>query len=242
MQFGIQREKRVMGMVRKRTIGALFFLLVAVLSNHTPGSAAGSAVQASVEDALIAKAYGQMKREEFVPAIRTLVSALKLDQDSLTARRYLAYALLRAGEPENALTQLILITRLAIPNAFDWYTFGEVYLAAGSYKQAEEAFKDALVKNPHMDGARGGLIKTFAQTGQYDKAMQLISQGYSQSRFSESKDYYRRLLAYVNEQRRSPQTSAVIAQASGTSSVVVTRKFEPKPLYFDPRLLEEMGK
>lgn len=233
-----------MSRVRKRTVGALSFLLVAMLSNHLPMSAAGSAVQASVEDALIAKAYGQMKREEFVPAIRTLVSALKLDQDSLTARRYLAYALLRAGEPENALTQLILITRLAIPNAFDWYTFGEVYLAAGSYKQAEEAFKDALEKNPHMDGARGGLIKTFAQTGQYDKAMELIRQGYSQSRFPESKDYYRRLMSYVYELRRSPQASAVIVAASGASGAAQTAvrpKFDNRPLYFDPRLLENMG-
>ena len=81
-----------------------------------------------------------------------------------------------AGAPEDALEQLILLTRLSPPGAVDWCTFGEVYLIAGSYGQAEEAFADALKLKPELFWASCGIIRAKAMQRDFKAAYRSLAE------------------------------------------------------------------
>lgn len=122
------------------------------------------------------KGYEQLKKSDFKGAITTFREAVKQNANDPLARRCLAYALLCSGAPEDALTQLILLTRLSPPGAADWCTFGEVYLIAGSYGQAEDAFNEALKINDSLFWARCGIIRARAMQRDFKTAYQLIAE------------------------------------------------------------------
>ncbi len=125
---------------------------------------------------VLKKGYEQLKKSDFKGAITTFREAVKQNANDPLARRCLAYALLCSGAPEDALTQLILLTRLSPPGAADWCTFGEVYLIAGSYGQAEDAFNDALKLNEGLFWARCGIIRAKAMQRNFKDAYQLIAE------------------------------------------------------------------
>jgi len=125
---------------------------------------------------ILKKGYEQLKKQDYKGAITTFREAVKQNNNDPLARRCLAYALLCSGAAEDALNQLIMLTRLAPPGAADWCTFGEVYLIAGSYDQAETAFRDALKINENLFWAHCGIIRAKAMQRDFRSAYQLIAE------------------------------------------------------------------
>lgn len=106
---------------------------------------------------LLRKAYMLMLQGHFQEAIRAQVLAVRSDRDSVLARRYLGYSLLKTGSPKEALEQLHLVVIMTAPTAFDCCAFGEACLETGHLHLAQAWFKNALRIEPDMVWAQVGL-------------------------------------------------------------------------------------
>ena len=168
------RQVETVGKVTKFWMTAATLLTLS--STNIPAFAVVTSPNPPEVPVLMKRGYEQLKKQDFRGAVTTFREAVKRNVNDPLARRCLAYALLSSGAAEDALNQLILLTRLAPPGAADWCTFGEVYLIAGSYEQAEQAFKDALSLNENLFWARCGIIRAKAMQRDFKSAYQLIAE------------------------------------------------------------------
>lgn len=152
---------------------------------------------------LLQRGYEQMRRGNYDDAVVTLAAAVKSDPDSLSARRYLAFALMRNGHSQEAMYQMLIIQRMAKASPFDSYTLGEAFSKMGKMSEAETCFRDALKANPNYDPARASLIKTLSSTGKYDEAFAECITGYKSAKTEMMSRYYRILYQNVQEQKLS---------------------------------------
>lgn len=148
---------------------------------------------------LLSQGYALIGQGNYDKAIEVLQKALKLDKDSITARRYLAYALVRKGQAKQAIGEMQKVSKQTTPNSFDWYIFGDAYYEAGGLNHAGSCFKEALHQAPAYDAARGGLIKTLVRQDQYNEAVAQVQQGLKNARDAKSKQYYAALYDGVNQ-------------------------------------------
>jgi len=172
------------------------------------------------------KGYEQMRKGNYEAAVRTLAAAVTADPDSVSARRYLAFALLRNGSLQEAMYQLIVIQKMAKATPFDNYTLGEAYAKMGRMKDAEACFRDALKANPNYDPARASLIKTLSSVGKYDDAFSECLTGYKAAKTEMLSRYYRILYQNVQEQklslRRIQEATTTTASPSYAPGAVTT--------------------
>jgi len=152
---------------------------------------------------LLQRGYEQMRKGNYDGAVATLAAAVKSDPDSISARRYLAFALMRNGHSQEALYQMLIIQRMAKASPFDSYTLGEAYSKIGKLKEAEECYREALKASPNYDPARASLIKTLSSTGNYDEAFAECLTGYKGAKTEMMSRYYRILYQNVQEQKLS---------------------------------------
>lgn len=158
--------------------------------------------------ATLQNSYTCMSKGQFDKALKMLVGAVKKDKDSITARRYLAYALLKTGSPQQAIEQLLFVAKMIQPNAFDWYTFGESYLTSGDFHMAQESFQDALKINAQYDAARGGLVQSLAGLQNYDEALKTCLEGLRGTQSAAAKTYYQKLYTIVAQEKISAPREA----------------------------------
>ncbi len=164
--------------LRVRTVGKVCGIAATLLTIATASPIFAAEVKPATPaiPPVLKKGYEQLRKADYRAAITTFREAVKQNVNDPLARRCLAYALLCSGAPEDALTQLILLTRLSPPSAADWCTFGEVYLIAGSYGQADDAFNEALKFNPELFWAKCGIIRAKAMQRDFKSAYQLIAE------------------------------------------------------------------
>lgn len=178
---------------------------------------------------LLQKGYEQMRKGNYELAVRILASAVKADPDSVSARRYLAFALMRNGSLHDAMYQLLIIQRMAKATPFDNYTLGEAYAKMGKLAEAEACFKEALKVNPNYDPARASLIKSLASTGKYDEAFSECLTGYKAAKTEMLTKYYRILYQHIQEQKLSlhrmqdPSVSVPATTTTTTSPTTTTQ-------------------
>lgn len=223
---------------RKKAMFTLWAIIVAtgISLDAAEASAAAPAkpvartkVVSSTVGQLLQRGYEQMRKGNYEAAIVTLASAVKVDPDSVSARRYLAFALMRHGSMPEAMYQLLIIQRMAKATPFDNYTLGEAYSKMGKLNEAENCFRDALKANPNYDPARASLIKTLSSTGKYDEAFTECLTGYKTARSEMLTRYYRILYQNVQEQRLSlhrmqePQSAQSAQTAATEPSVTQSR-------------------
>ena len=144
-----------------------------------------------------------MRKGNYDGAVVTLAAAVKSDPDSISARRYLAFALMRNGHSQDAMYQMLIIQRMAKATPFDSFTLGEAYSKMGKMIDAENCFREALKANPNYDPARASLIKTLSSTGKYDEAFTECITGYKSAKTEMMSRYYRILYQNVQEQKLS---------------------------------------
>lgn len=147
---------------------------------------------------ILEKGYNQLKDGNNTNAVSTLKDAIKVDKDSITARRYLAYALIKDKHPVDAIKQLnLIVNKLNKPTYFEWCTFGEAYLAAGGVQQAQNCFEQAKKIAPSSHYVKSGLIRTSVKSGQYQDALGLAKEGMKNSKNPETYDYFKNLYMKV---------------------------------------------
>ena len=187
--------------VFKSTLSIALFMSLGVsgILVAPEATAAPKAISAELAP-LLEKGYNQMKDGKFSGAVKTLTDAVKVDGDSITARRYLAYALVRAGQPLNSIKQLNLIVKQIKPTYFEWCTFGEAYLAAGGISQAQNCYEQALKVAPTSSYAKSGLIRAKVKSGDYDKALEIAEKGMKDSKSNVSYEYFKDLYTGVRSQ------------------------------------------
>jgi len=172
------------------------------------------------------KGYEQMRKGDYDAAVRILAAAVTADPDSVSARRYLAFALLRHGSLQEAMYQLILIQKMAKATPFDNYSLGEAYSKMGRLNDAETCFRAALKSNPNYDPARASLIKTLSSVGKYDDAFSECLNGYKAAKTEMLSRYYRILYQNVQEQklalRRIQDASSTTAGNTAAPGTVTT--------------------
>lgn len=181
-----------------RSLSIALFLSLGITGLIAPQKAAAEPKAISAELApLLEKGYNQMKEGKYSGAVKTLTEAVKLDGDSITARRYLAFALVRDGQPLNSIKQMNLIVKQIKPTYFEWCTFGEAYLAAGGISQAQNCYEQALKVAPTSSYARSGLIRANVKSGNYNEALVIAEEGMKGSKDNDSYDYFKKLYAGV---------------------------------------------
>lgn len=144
------------------------------------GSASGATPVKVVNEKLLPlvnEAYKSLGKGEAEKAIKTLHKALTIDPDSITARRYLAYALVTSGSYTDALKQMQELSKLTASNPFDWYIFGEAYFGAGHMKHALTCYMRSLNMSPSYHAARGGAVKVLARMSAFQKALDQVNIG-----------------------------------------------------------------
>lgn len=140
---------------------------------------------------LISQGFGQIEKGEFNNAIKSLCVAINESKDNVLARRYLAYSLLQQGYVQSAKKQLIYITHMETPTAFDWYLMGQTYFQETDMTNAEAAFRNAMFLQPDLCSARVGLIKCLLATNHKEEAFMLLTEGLKQTQDPQIQAYYR---------------------------------------------------
>lgn len=180
--------------------------------------AAAKTIDAELAAAL-EKGYKELSKQDYSKAVDIFSAAVKDDPDSVTARRYLAYALVKQGNSLAAIDQLNAITKLIKPTYFEWCTYGEAYLKANSLDQAASCYKAAIALAPKADYAKSGLIRVSLQGKKYEEAMNLAKDGMKESANAEIYEYYKKLYAGVLAASAAPQIGGPVqgqSVASGT--------------------------
>jgi predicted Zn-dependent protease len=173
---------------------------------------------------LLNRAYDQMRKNSFPNAVLLLNDAVRADANSVIARRYLAYALIRVARPGDALNQLVFLSNMLKPNApttFDNFNLGEAYLSLRNYSAAEDAFKSVVALEPKNDAARGDLIKAYAYDSKFPEAMQQLSIG-QQNRDPRVQRYYRTLLELIY----NAKTASTVGSAPNAPIVESTSSWQ----------------
>ncbi len=197
---------------------------VAQATAPAPAKAGRPKVVSHTVGQLLQRGYEQMRKGNYELAVRTLAAAVTADPDSVSARRYLAFALMRHGSVHDAMYQLLIIQRMAKASPFDSYTLGEAYSRMGKLTEAEACFKEALKTNPNYDPARASLIKTLSSTGKYDEAFTECLTGYKAAKTEMLSRYYRILYQHVQEQKlslRRMQDPTTVPPATATPTTTV---------------------
>jgi len=169
-------------------------MIALTLGASTAGAALAEGKTISEELApMLSRGYELMQQGDYSPAVKTLAGAVRSDSDSITARRYLAYALVKNGDPKDAIAQLNAIVKKIKPTYFEWCTFGEAYLEAGAVDQAKSCFETALKKSPRCDYARSGLIRANLKNNEIQAALDLAEEGMKSARDQEIYDHFKGL-------------------------------------------------
>lgn len=161
---------------------------------------------------LINLGYDLIGKGQYDKAVQTLEKAVKADKDSVSARRYLAFAQVMQGSSLEALKSMQILSKMAVPRALDWYIFGQAYLGAGGPKHAKACFTQALTYSPNYDAARGGLIRALVASGDFDGAVSAVQEGLAQSKSSDVKKYYSTMYSLVMAQKQASENTGVTTQ------------------------------
>jgi tetratricopeptide (TPR) repeat protein len=193
----------------RRSLTSLLALAVMASSVLPPcaGAAESMAPLKVTVYPLVKDGYDELQKGNYLDAVQTLCEAVILDRDDVSARRYLALALIKADNADRALEQMGLVGRLTPPTGFDFFIYGEAYFALGKYKEAEESYRKSLEKDPSSDSARAGVIKSLVGELEWDKAIAECQKCIKQTKTKDQKSYFQTMLKKVKDAKSAPPPS-----------------------------------
>lgn len=130
---------------------------------------------------LLNAGYESLSKGDYEKAEQTLEKAVAMDESSISAKRYLAFAQLKKGSSLKALKTLQSLAKLTQPGPLDWYIFGEAYLSASAAAHAKSCFNQALTLSPEYSAARAGLIRSQIKLREFDEAFSTSQDALSKS-------------------------------------------------------------
>jgi tetratricopeptide (TPR) repeat protein len=118
----------------------------------------------SEAEALTIRGVAEASLEEVSPARRDLERAWDL-RPNAAAARVLAAIYLSANETDRGFQMLLSASRIDPRDFRPWYAMGElVHLRSRRYKEAVEAFRQALERRPDHQESRLGLVEALAKS------------------------------------------------------------------------------
>lgn len=155
---------------------------------------------------LIKTGYEFLSKGQYDKAIKPLSEAVKHDDQSITARRYLAFAQARAGKGGDALKNMQILAKQITPGAYDWYIFGEAYMNAGAPTHARSCFNQAISYSPAYDAARAGVVRSDVQLKDFEDAISKIQDGLGLTNDPNLRKYYASLYKVVSQAKVAETT------------------------------------
>ena len=181
---------------------------------------------------LLNNGYELLSKGQYDKATQVLEKAVKADGESISARRYLAFAQVRNGDNLKALSNLQALSRLVTPGALDWYVFGEAYMGAGGLQHAKSCFNQALTFSPDYSAARGGLVKSQIRLKEFDEALSTVQDGINKTRDPQIRKYFSALYQNAAAQKEAARR-ALITSPVPESSTTATQE-ETGPVLIKP--------
>lgn len=181
---------------------------------------------------LLNNGYELLSKGQYDKATQVLEKAVKADGESISARRYLAFAQVRNGDNLKALSNLQALSRLVTPGALDWYVFGEAYMGAGGLQHAKSCFNQALTFSPDYAAARGGLVKSQIRLKEFDEALSTVQDGINKTRDPQIRKYFSALYQNAAAQKEAARR-ALITSPVPESSTTATQE-ETGPVLIKP--------
>ncbi len=184
---------------------------------------------------LINDAYKDLNKGEATKAVKTLNKALTIDPDSITARRYLAFALVQSNSYVQGLSQMQKLSKITPMNAFDWYVFGEAYAGAGGLEHSLSCYQQALALTPGYHAARGGAVKALVKQGQFGKAIEQVDKGSTFATDKVVKKYYATLRQGVLDAELYQKDAARLGSNQGVTQEQMEEQAS-KPVLINPSM------
>ncbi|MBK8222250.1 MAG: tetratricopeptide repeat protein [Candidatus Obscuribacter sp.] len=176
---------------------------------------------------LLNNGYELLSKGQYDKATQVLEKAVKADGESISARRYLAFAQVRNGDNLKALSNLQALSRLVTPGALDWYVFGEAYMGAGGLQHAKSCFNQALTFSPDYAAARGGLVKSQIRLKEFDEALSTVQDGINKTRDPQIRRYFSALYQNAAAQKEAARRALMTSPVPESSTTATQEETGP---------------
>lgn len=157
--------------------------------------------------AAVAPAYSQAPQQRSMEAI---IAAVRANPSDLNLRRELAKAMILRGQTVKAVEQMRAVMNAGSATADDYTTLGDALRYSADYRNAIQAYTNALRMTPMNTQALGGLALAYAQSGNCAQGMSIVRTGLSQTTDSQGRQYLASTMASI-------QNMSTIAAAPGTT-------------------------
>jgi tetratricopeptide (TPR) repeat protein len=183
---------------------------------------------------LINSGYELINKGQYDKAIKPLEQAVKTDDQSLPARRYLASAQARAGRGKDPLKTMQILAKQTTPGAYAWYIFGEAYMNAGAPPHPPSCFNQAINYRPAYDAARAGVVRSDVQLKDFEDAIAKIQDGLGLTNDPSLRKYYASLYKVVSQAKVAETTPASTATDASSTDPMKTASEGSKPILIKP--------
>jgi tetratricopeptide (TPR) repeat protein len=169
---------------------------------------------------LVIVGYRLLNTDELDGAIEALTLAVKKQPNNANARRYLAYAFARAGNPADAESQFKALAALQMLSDEDLFTYCDALEADGNAKQAVDLIAQRLAANEDNVQIRARLARIYYRAGQEQAGDQVVLDGLSRSENELQKQQLLRLIkksgAQAQPAQQQQQPSSGYSSGRGT--------------------------
>ncbi|MBY0548335.1 MAG: tetratricopeptide repeat protein [Candidatus Obscuribacterales bacterium] len=151
----------------------------------------------------ISDGYNALNNGQTTKAIKILSAVVSANPSDPLARKYLAHALLRSQEFDDAVVQFKKWNELEAVPATDVLSFGTALLDREQYDLAAEVISIVVASQPNNHQARMILVKALDSGGRSGAAKDACRQGLSRTRNKQELDFYNSILNRGQEPQES---------------------------------------
>lgn len=161
---------------------------------------------------LVIIGYNEINKGDLDGAIECLVQAVKKQPNNVNARRYLAYAFVRAGSFNEAVQQFKALSGLQILSNEDILNYADALEGAGNSKGAADLLAPCVSANESDVQMRSRLARVYYRAGQEAAGDQIILDGLAHANSEGDKQ---QLLRMLKRQPAQPLQQVPTGGASG---------------------------
>lgn len=130
-------------------------------------------------------------------SLQALMQAVRQNPSDLSARREMAKVMVLSGQTVAAAQQEEMMIKLGNATTEDYTTLGDALRYSAKLNDAIQAYTNALRINPMNTQALGGLALSYAQNGQYGRALSICRTGLSQTPDAQGRQFLSSTMASI---------------------------------------------